>query len=196
MTTTPKNFEPSVSATGGDEEAWSNEEEATATCFCGSVRLVVVCMPSQWSVLTPMLILMPQPLRSPGLLDTFICNCKDCHKFTASMFTTAFVVADSYLKHVRGHGELKTYRHTRPSAMGNIVTNYFCSNCGTLMYRASTGFPGISALRVGTVDDHNLHNTKLKPRRELFVENRAGWLSDVDGVEKVVGSPEAFGTEA
>ena len=62
------------------------------------------------------------------------------------------------------------------------MTNYFCSTCGTLMYRVET--VGASILRLGMVDDFHLHETKLKPRSALFVKDRVGWLCAVEGVEQ------------
>ena len=64
------------------------------------------------------------------------------------------------------------------------MTNYFCNTCGTLMYRVSSGFPGMSILRIGTIDDFSLHETKLKPTQERFVSRRNNWLHGVDGAEK------------
>lgn len=55
----------------------------------------------------------------------------------------------------------------------------FCSVCGNLMYRRSSRFPGMSILRIGTVDDFNLHGSKLKPQFEQFTDNRANWLAGV-----------------
>jgi hypothetical protein len=55
----------------------------------------------------------------------------------------------------------------------------FCSVCGNLMYRRSSRFPGMSILRIGTVDDFNLHESKLKPQFEQFIDNRAKWLAGV-----------------
>lgn len=55
------------------------------------------------------------------------------------------------------------------------------------MYRVSSGLPGQSILRIGTVDDFSLHETKLKPQIEQFVEARVGWLADVPGARQVVG---------
>jgi hypothetical protein len=63
------------------------------------------------------------------------------------------------------------------------MTNYFCKTCGTLMYRIGDAFPGCSILRLGTVDDFNLVETKLKPTRELFVKDRVSWFSGVQGDE-------------
>lgn len=56
------------------------------------------------------------------------------------------------------------------------MTNHFCSVCGTLMYRISSGYPGLLITRIGTVDDFNLQETKLKPRLEQFVKTRSSWL--------------------
>lgn len=45
----------------------------------------------------------------------------------------------------------------------------------------------MSILRIGTVDDFRLHETKLRPQREQFVENRVGWLKSVDDMKQVNG---------
>ncbi|KAF7345656.1 putative glutathione-dependent formaldehyde-activating gfa [Mycena venus] len=138
---------------GSANDGWSNDEEATATCFCGTVQLKF-------------------PTQGPGLVKTFICHCTDCRKITASMFASNFTVADTHLTHLRGRENLTTYSQSKTIATGNTMTNYFCSTCGTLMYRVSSGIPGMSILRIGTVDDFHLHETKLKPAVEQFVEER------------------------
>ncbi|KAJ7776547.1 Mss4-like protein [Mycena maculata] len=166
---------PYIPLAGSADDAWSNEDEATATCFCGAVQLSF-------------------PTQGPGLVDTFICNCTDCRKITASMFATNFIVADSHLKHLRGRANLKTYSQSKTIASGRTMTNYFCSTCGTLMYRVGARFPGTSILRVGTVDDFHLHETKLKPRVEQYVKDRVGWLGGADEVKQVQGSAYATKT--
>ncbi|KAJ7472199.1 Mss4-like protein, partial [Mycena latifolia] len=139
---------------------------ATATCFCGAVQLKF-------------------PTQRPGLVETCICNCFDCCKITASMFASNFTVADTHLTHLRGRDNLASFSQSRTIATGNTMTNYFCSTCGTLMYRVSSGFPGMSILRIGTIDDFHLHETKLKSQAEQFVENRVGWLHGAEGVKQV-----------
>lgn len=67
------------------------------------------------------------------------------------------------------------------------MTNYFCSTCGTLMYRVGSAFPGQSILRIGTVDDFNLHETKLRPQIEQFTKDRVVWFSGVEGAKKFEG---------
>ncbi|KAJ7628868.1 Mss4-like protein [Roridomyces roridus] len=159
---------PYIPLSSGANDGWSSDEEATATCFCGAVQLKF-------------------PTQGPGLIDAFICNCADCHKITASMFASNFVVTDTHLTHLRGKENLSTYSQSHTIASGNVMTNSFCKTCGTLMYRTGSGLPGMSVLRLGTVDDFNLVETKLKPRVEQFVKDRVAWVGG-KGLEQTEGS--------
>lgn len=103
------------------------------------------------------------------------------------MFASNFTVHNEYLIHERGRESLSSYSQSKTVGTGNTMTNFFCSMCGSLMYRVGTGFPGMSILRIGTVDDFNLHEGKLKPRIEQFVKDRVGWLRAADGVNQVHG---------
>ncbi|KAL4893726.1 Mss4-like protein [Aspergillus ambiguus] len=157
---------PYIPLAGGADDGWSKEDQATATCYCGAVQLAF-------------------PTRGPGLIDTFLCHCTDCRKITASMFASNFIIADSHLTHLRGRDTLSTFRQSKTIASGKAMTNYFCSTCGSLMYRVGEAYPGSSILRLGTVDDFNLHETKLKPRVEQYTKDRVEWLCAADGVKQV-----------
>ena len=104
------------------------------------------------------------------------------------MFASNLTVADTHLKHLRGRENLKAFGQSKTIASGNNMTNYFCSTCGTLMYRVGEAFPGMSIMRIGTVDDFSLHETKLKPRVEQFTKDRVGWFTGVEGIRQVEGS--------
>ena len=106
------------------------------------------------------------------------------------MFASNFTVLDSHLKHLRGQDKLKAFGQDKTICRGNMMTNYFCSNCGTLMYRIGAAFSGQSILRIGTVDDFRLMETKLRPRREQFTKNRVDWLPGVEGTLKSEGMVE------
>ncbi|KAJ7132306.1 Mss4-like protein [Mycena epipterygia] len=159
---------PYIPLAGLANDGWSKEDEATATCFCGAVQLAF-------------------PTQGPGLVNVFLCNCSDCHKITASMFATNFTVADTHLKHLRGRENLKVFSQKKTIGSGNTMANHFCSTCGTLMYRVGDSWPGMSILRVGTVDDFHVQETKLKPRVEQFIEERVSWLPGLEGVPQVEG---------
>lgn len=49
------------------------------------------------------------------------------------------------------------------------------------MYRVGAAYPGVSILRLGTVDDFNLVETKLKPQVEIFIKDRVAWFGGVQG---------------
>ncbi|KAH7374136.1 Mss4-like protein [Cadophora sp. MPI-SDFR-AT-0126] len=165
MAATADTSKPFFPLSGSRDDGWSTEDEATATCFCGSVQLAF-------------------PTHGPGYLGTFVCNCYDCRKITASMFASNFTVADSHLKHLRGQENLKTFAESKTIGSGKTMTNYFCQTCRTLMYRVGVAFPGTSFLRLGTVDDFSLHETKLRPTVEQFVKDRVSWVHGVDGAKK------------
>ncbi|KAK6985000.1 putative glutathione-dependent formaldehyde-activating gfa protein, partial [Favolaschia claudopus] len=159
--------QPWLPLAGGGNDGWSTETEATATCFCGAVQLKF-------------------PLQTVD--ETFICHCVDCRKVSVSMFTTNFTIMDPYLTYTRGDDNVTAYAQSRTIATGNTVTNYFCKTCGSLMYRASSGHKGLNAVRMGVVDDYRLHEGKLRPRVEQFVESRVGWLRPVEGMRQFEGS--------
>ncbi|KAH8807789.1 Mss4-like protein [Xylogone sp. PMI_703] len=177
MATTTTKTNGNFPLAGCARDGWSTEDEATATCFCGAVQLAF-------------------PTEGPGLLFRFICHCTDCRKVTASMFASNFAVALTHIKHLRGQDNLKTYSQSTTIATGSTMTNYFCNTCGTLMYRISTGYPDRAFMRIGTVDDFQLHETKLKPQTERYIETRVGWLRPAEGVEQVeVFTPTGVGAK-
>jgi hypothetical protein len=103
------------------------------------------------------------------------------------MFASNFTILDTHLKHIRGKDKLKAFGQSHSIRSGNKMTNYNCGNCSTLMYRVGAAFPGVSILRIGTVDDFQLHETKLRPRVEQFVESRVAWFQGVEGIPQIVG---------
>ncbi|KAI9721655.1 MAG: hypothetical protein M1828_005023 [Chrysothrix sp. TS-e1954] len=145
-------------------------ERATATCFCGTVQIEV-------------------PVEGDDFVGSFICHCTDDHKIHASMFASNFIVKQSSIVHVRGQEKLTRYSQSATISTGNTMSNYFCSVCGTLMYRISSGFPDMAIPRIGTVDDLTLHETKLAPKVEQFVKDRVAWLDppQVDGLISEMG---------
>ncbi|KAM0713460.1 hypothetical protein Q7P37_010422 [Cladosporium fusiforme] len=155
---------PSEGASGGKDNT-----TATATCFCGTVQLRF-------------------PTTRPGLVDSFVCSCHDCRKITASMFASNFIVKDSETTHVRGRDKLTKFAQNKTIESGNTMENHFCSVCGTLMYRISSGWPGLLVTRIGTVDDYNLHETVLKPRLEQYTKDRVCWFNGAEGAVQFEGA--------
>lgn len=200
----PKSYFPLA---GGADDGWTKADEATATCFCGAVQLVFVssapvyrhsfcnhCSFAHRRTSSMIFADCNKATKAPGLVDSFLCHCSDDHKIHSSMFASNFIIADTHLEHARGREKLTAYSQSQTIAAGNNMTNYFCSVCGTLMYRVSSGWPGNSILRIGTVDDFHLHATKLKPTFEQFTGERVDWLSPAKGVKQHEGNYLVHGT--
>lgn len=68
------------------------------------------------------------------------------------------------------------------------------------MYRVNGAFPKMQILRVGTVDDREVLERRLKPRVEQYVRSRVPWLGELGekgegegkGVKQVQGSEYHF----
>jgi len=104
------------------------------------------------------------------------------------MFASNFIVKDKAVKHLRGQDKLTRFAQSETIASSNTMENHFCSVCGTLMYRVSSGAPGRYVMRIGTVDNFSLHETKLKPRIEQFCKDRVNWLKGGEGVQQEEGN--------
>ncbi|THZ71332.1 hypothetical protein D6C85_05355 [Aureobasidium pullulans] len=76
------------------DDGWSTEEEATATCFCGAVQLIL-------------------PLQKPGLINRHICHCTDCRKIGSAFYQSNITVLSTHLKHTRGSENLTTFSETK-----------------------------------------------------------------------------------
>jgi hypothetical protein len=111
------------------------------------------------------------------------------------MFASNFAIDDKYLVHVRGQDNLKSWaNNVTPVRPNTTMTDYFCNTCGTLMYRISSAFPTIPILRIGSVDDLSLHETKLKPQWEQFTKDRVAWFDGVhiEGIKQIEGNSNTY----
>jgi hypothetical protein len=130
-----------------------------------------------------------QPLKAPGLGNTFACNCTDCHKVCQTQAVN-FIVSDPHLKYLRGRDNITIFSTNKTTTQGNDMANYFCKTCGTLMNRVSSGFPGANFLRTGTVDDFTLQSTVLKPQHEIFTKSRLDWIKPIEGAKQHEAMPD------
>lgn len=93
------------------------------------------------------------------------------------MFASNFILKDSDVRFVRGEDLLTEYAQAITIASGNTMANHFCSKCGTLMYRITSGAPDRRIARIGTVDDFSLHHTLLVPTKEQYTKHRNSWVA-------------------
>ena len=121
------------------------------------------------------------------MVNTFVCHCSDCRKVTASTFASNFTIKETHLKWIRGRDNTKEFTQSKTIRSHNDMTNVFCVTCGGLMWRYSSGTPGLLFMRIGSVDDFSLHETKLRPQVEQFIETRVAWLKPIEDVPQTRG---------
>nr|OQO20896.1 hypothetical protein B0A51_10562 [Rachicladosporium sp. CCFEE 5018] len=183
-------------------------KRTTATCYCGAVQLEIVGLSSavtcpkadqglicssasprrrlrQYSCLS--LQRLPTRDRHNVRLQRLCLPLTSSTERAGSLINFQLTVETPHLRHVRGEDNLSAYATAKTINTGNTMTSSFCKTCGALMYRRSSGFPGLSFCRIGTVDDIELHDEILKPMAEQFTVSRVKWLEPVEGVRQTEG---------
>ena len=111
----------------------------------------------------------------------FRCHCLDERKLTGAAFALNILWASDTLEVISG--ELKTWAKVANS--GNSITNHICGQCGSLLYRSSTGYPGKIAIKAGCIDGVDAA-MEYVPEVEIFTRSRVPWIAAVEGAKQEV----------
>lgn len=65
---------------------------------------------------------------------------------------------------------------------GSQMVSHFCGDCGSTLYRKSSGLGNV-IVKVGCIDDINALED-AKPAVKLYARPRVGWLPEVQGVKQ------------
>uniref|UniRef100_A0A8H7K4K1 CENP-V/GFA domain-containing protein n=1 Tax=Bionectria ochroleuca TaxID=29856 RepID=A0A8H7K4K1_BIOOC len=106
------------------------------------------------------------------------CFCRDCRRTSGSTNALNWFVPAEQLKL---EGNPKTY--AMKGGSGQLVTNYFCANCGVTLYREGEVMPGTLFVKAGVLDDIQAVN-QLRPHGEIFVRARPDWVTPVAGASQ------------
>jgi hypothetical protein len=69
--------------------------------------------------------------------------------------------------------------------INHLLSDHFCPDCGTTLFRHGETFGGINGMRIikaGILDDVNIINN-TKPGAELFAPERVEWVAPLDGAQ-------------
>jgi hypothetical protein len=135
--------------------------EINGGCLCGAVRYTADGDPT----------------------NATVCHCRDCQKFTGSVFVT-LVRVDKETMNIEG--ALKTFSSIGGS--GNPILRHFCPECGSSIAEESAMQPGTIVLNVGTFDDSTVAKTWAgdlscrrvavdRGARRHFALPKTGWLN-------------------
>ena len=96
-----------------------------------------------------------------------VCHCRDCQKFTGSVFAALIMVPKTALTLT---GPVKTF--TGVGGSGKPILRHFCPECGSSIAEEPGTRPGMVILTVGTFDDPSV----ATPAREIFRDDAVPWV--------------------
>jgi hypothetical protein len=71
---------------------------------------------------------------------------------------------------------------------GNTIYNHSCSQCGSLLYRTSTGRPDMMVIKAGCIDGVDDPAKTFVPQVEVFTRSRVPWVPPIEGAEQELAS--------
>ena len=106
----------------------------------------------------------------------FRCHCLDERKLTGAAFALNILVPIEAPK--VESGKLSVWGKVVES--GNTIYNHSCGQCGSLLYRTSTGFPGTIVIKAGCLDGNGDPAATYVPNIEIFTGSRVPWIPAVE----------------
>ena len=94
------------------------------------------------------------------------CYCVDCRKSSGTSHCTHAAVPDASLS---VSGEIKFYE--RPADSGNLVSRGFCPACGSAILSRNSGMPGMTFIRVSSLDDPEA----VAPQMTVYAARAPSW---------------------
>ncbi len=117
-------------------------------------------------------------------LLVFRCHCTDELKLSGVGFGLNILIPNEGLEVLSG--TLKTW--SKVSDNGTPITNHICGDCGTLLNRSTTRYPGTVVIKAGTVDGDAAKT--FMPTMEIFTRSKLPWVPAVEGAKQCVGDIE------
>ncbi|KIV99501.1 uncharacterized protein PV09_08806 [Verruconis gallopava] len=145
-------------------------------CFCGNVRISYQGEPKRKVRARPFYTTSFVSSKKANIRATqALCHCVDCRKISGSTYSTNILVAENDFTVSGSPKQISTTGEN-----GNMITSYFCGDCGSTLWREGVGFPGLKIIKAGVMDDlYGLDNAK--PEIEYYSERRVAWVPQIPG---------------
>ena len=131
--------------------------ERTGRCLCGNVTYRLTADP----------------------VVSRICWCRDCQHISSNGTVNAIFPTGS----IEISGSPAEY--TSAGDSGNHVTRRFCARCGSHLFADSTGRPGLTLVRLGTLDNPS----SIKPSANIWSASAPAWACFDGSLEQVERQP-------
>ena len=82
-----------------------------------------------------------------------------------------------------------TKGYARPADSGNVVTRYFCPECGAALFSKNAATPGMVFLRASSLDDLEV----FKPQMHVYAARAASWDQPSAGLASFEKMPPGMG---
>jgi hypothetical protein len=115
------------------------------SCVCGGMRYKVTGVP----------------------LSVHACHCTDCQALSGSAFGMSMVLNQEDIELVEGKLVINKF-----STSHNKMHRHHCAECGTAIWFSSPEYPGIIALKPGTLND----TSTLCPVAHVWYRSAQPWL--------------------
>jgi hypothetical protein len=131
--------------------------ERTGGCLCGKVRYRITAEP----------------------ITARICWCHDCQRLAGNGTVNAIFPASA----IEITGDVSEYASIASS--GNRIQRRFCALCGSHLFADSSGRPGFSVVRVGTLDEPS----SIRPVQNIWTISAPSWACMDDSIDSVERQP-------
>lgn len=131
--------------------------DRTGGCLCGQVRYRLTAEP----------------------VVARICWCRDCQHLAGNGTANAIFPTD----HIEITGTTAAYASQGDS--GNTVRRRFCPACGSHLFADSTGRPGLTVVRLGTLDDPST----VRPVANIWAASAPAWACLDPALGRIEGQP-------
>lgn len=132
--------------------------ERTGGCLCGQVRYRITAEP----------------------VGARICWCRDCQRIAGNGTANA-LFASAAIEVTGSPGE-----YVRTAASGNQVRRRFCPRCGCHLFADTSGYPGLTVVRIGTLDDPS----SIRPVANIWSASAPAWACLDPSLQRVEKQPQ------
>ncbi|MFO1328119.1 MAG: GFA family protein [Rubrivivax sp.] len=110
-----------------------------------------------------------------------ICWCRDCQHLAGNGTVNAIFPSDA----IQVSGDTAAY--TSAADSGNQITRRFCPRCGSHLFADSSGRPGLTVVRLGTLDDPS----SVRPVANIWAASAPDWACLDPALARIEHQPPA-----
>jgi hypothetical protein len=108
-----------------------------------------------------------------------LCWCRDCQRISSNGTVNAIFPSAAF----QISGEPGAFTSTAES--GHQVRRRFCVRCGSHLFADSTGRPGLTVVRLGTLDEPSA----IRPGSNIWASSAPAWACLDDRLQRVERQP-------